>query len=295
MTKKSFKDKLNQIKIAEETKSPLKIEKDGISILPDAKLIRIDLIAENPNQPRKKFSAKKLQELADSMKERGILQPIRVRAFSEGFQIIAGERRFRAAQIAELNEIPAIVCDQSDEEAYTDALVENIQREDLNAMDRAEALAQLKVNLGSPSWEEVGKKVGISKRHVMNLLGLKALPENIRDEIRNEQITEKHGRALRSVMNKPEVFEQLHKRVVEDELSGDQTLALARSLKSTDKEKRFRKELSSITKHRDEIISILSIMDFGQLNEDDKKKLKECIEALNKKTSSIMKKEEERQ
>ncbi|MCD4654916.1 ParB/RepB/Spo0J family partition protein [bacterium] len=293
MTKKSFKGKLDKIKVADKPESPLKIEKEGISILPDAKLIRIDLITENPNQPRKKFHGKKLIELADSIKERGILQPIRVRKIGNGFQIVAGERRFRAAQIAELKNIPAIVCNQSDEEAYTDALVENIQREDLNAMDRAEALTQLKVNLGSPSWEEVGKKVGISKRHVMNLLGLKALPENIREEIRNDKITEKHGRALRTLLGKSNAFEELHQRIIDDGLSGDQTLALARSLKSKDKEERFKKEFSSITKHRDEILSILSIMDFEKLTDDDKEKLKVCFTAFNQKTSFIMDKEEE--
>ena len=286
MTKKTFKGKLDQIKIAEESKSPLKIEQNGVANLADAKLIRIDLIFENPNQPRKKFNEKKLRELADSIKDRGILQPIRVRPLDDGYQIVAGERRWRSAKIAGLTEVPAIVCNQSDEDAYTDAIIENIQREDLNAIDRANALRQLRVNLGLPSWEAVGQKVGLTKQHVLNLIGLEALPKNIQEEIRSEGLTEKHGRALRTLQEKPELFNELHEQIKKNELSGDQSLALARSLKS--KNKRVEKELKAISKMSSDIISVLSIMDFSLLEKEDTEKLCNTIQLVQEKVKDLL-------
>ncbi len=103
----------------------------------------------------------------------------------------------RASQIAGCPDIPAIVVEQEDTQAYLDGLIENIQREDLNPIDRAEALAQLRVNLGSHSWEEVGHFLGISRRRIYHLLNLKDLPGNVQEHIRAGEITEKHGRALR--------------------------------------------------------------------------------------------------
>ena len=286
MTKKTFKGKLDQIKISEESKSPLKIEQDGVANLADAKRIRIDLIFENPNQPRKKFNDQKLQELAESIKARGILQPIRVRPLDDGYQIIAGERRWRAAKLAELKEVPAIVCDRSDEDAYTDALIENIQREDLNAIDRANALRQLKVNLGLPSWESVGQKVGLTKQHVLNLIGLEALPTAVQEEIRSEGLTEKHGRALRTLQEKPELFNELHERIKKNELTGDQSLALARSLR--DKNKRVTKELNTISKLSSDIISVLSIMDFNLLEKEEMERLRNTINSVQEKVKGLI-------
>ncbi len=218
------------------------------------------------------------------------MQPIRVRRHDGGFQIVAGERRWRAARLAGLTDIPAIVCERSENEAYADSLVENIHREDLNAMDRADALEKLKANLGSPkkeaSWDEVAKKVHLSKRHILNLVGLKALPDKVQEKIKQEGLTEKHGRALKTLLNRKNLFDDLLKRIEKEKLSGDQALALARSLKN-DKH-RVQKELNAITNLSDKMISLFSIMEPGLLDQQDKKQLRQKILRVQQSAASIL-------
>jgi ParB family chromosome partitioning protein len=129
--------------------------------MPDMQMIPLEKIIAGKNQPRQTFYEESLQELAQSIKERGVLEPIVVRPAADGrYEIVMGERRYRAAQMAGLTEIPAIVRELSDEEAAADALLENFQREDLNPIERAQAIQRL---LTMMSWEQVARTLGVSE------------------------------------------------------------------------------------------------------------------------------------
>ena len=142
--------------------------------------IEIGRIRPNPNQPRLQFSEESIDELADSIAERGVLQPILLRPHGDdGFEIIAGERRWRAAQRARLHTIPAIVREMDDAAMAEVALIENIQREDLNAIEEAEGYRQLVERYGHTQ-EDVGKLVHKSRSHIATLLRLLDLPEGVR-------------------------------------------------------------------------------------------------------------------
>ena len=176
--------------------------------------IPVSRLHPRPDQPRRRMDARALGELTDSIRAHGVLQPIRVRPRDDGYEIIAGERRWRAAREAGLEEMPAIVVDTDDDSAYVEALIENIQREELNAVDRAQALKRLRVTLNLASWQEVGELVGITRQHVYNLLNVTRLPEPIRDDLRAGDLTEKHARALLRLQGHPpeqlELWERIH-------------------------------------------------------------------------------------
>ena len=217
--------------------SVLQISEDGVGQLAEAKTIALARIVANPTQPRRAFDPNTLTELADSIRARGVLQPIRVRRIGDVYQIIAGERRFRAAQLAGLTELPAIVVDQDDDTSYIDALIENIQREDLNPLDRADALRRLRVNLGLHSWEEVGRLLGMSRQSVYNLLGLTELPPKVQEDIRSGGLTEKHGRALRQLARDPDLLSTAYETIVDDGLSGDESLTYVRQLRQASQDR----------------------------------------------------------
>ena len=158
--------------------------------------IEIGRIRPNPNQPRSQFSDESIDELADSIAERGVLQPILLRPHGDdGFEIIAGERRWRAAQRARLHAIPAIVREIDDAAMAEIALIENIQREDLNAVEEAEGYRQLVERFGHTQ-EDVGKIVHKSRSHVANLLRLLDLPEFVRQSLLRGDISMGHARAV---------------------------------------------------------------------------------------------------
>jgi ParB family chromosome partitioning protein len=159
--------------------------------------IEIARIRPNPNQPRVRFDDEALKELADSIAERGLLQPILLRPQGQdAYQIVAGERRWRAAQRAGLHAIPAIVRDQIDEAATAElALIENVQREDLNALEEAEAYRQL-INRYGHGQDDIGRLVHKSRSHVANLLRLLDLPEDVRQSLLNGDISMGHARAV---------------------------------------------------------------------------------------------------
>src|ERR1700761_9742873 len=159
------------------------------------RLIAIADIRPHPDQPRRHFDEEKLEELAQSIAERGLLQPIVVRKIGTGYQIVAGERRWRAAQRARLHEVPALVRDLTDTETLEIAIIENIQRADLNAIEEAEAFQRLTAEFGH-SQEELGKIVGKSRSHVANLLRLLDLPESVRNEVADGNLSMGHARAL---------------------------------------------------------------------------------------------------
>ncbi|MGO8968764.1 MAG: ParB/RepB/Spo0J family partition protein [Myxococcaceae bacterium] len=191
-------------------------------------LLRLPLerIARDPGQPRKHFEAASLRALADSIQAQGILQPVLVRRDGVGFQLIAGERRWRAAQLAGLTEIPALVRDVTEAEAFAIALVENLQRTDLNPLEEAEGYRRLVDEFGLTQ-EEVSVRVGKERSTVANALRLLGLPEAVKASLGAGALSAGHARAL---LGAPEgVRVSLAERVVSAGLSVRETERLAKS------------------------------------------------------------------
>ncbi|MDX6666608.1 MAG: ParB family transcriptional regulator, chromosome partitioning protein [Solirubrobacteraceae bacterium] len=162
----------------------------------DLRRIPVDLVDRNPRQPRTNFDDDTLKGLADSVRERGVLQPVLVRPLAGGrYELIAGERRWRAAQLAGLEEVPALVRDRDDAEALEIALIENMAREDLSPVEEARACAALVEELGLTR-EDVGLRVGRSRVAVSNLIRLLDLPDDVLKLLERGALTEGHGRAL---------------------------------------------------------------------------------------------------
>ncbi len=186
----------------------------------------IDLvrIRANPHQPRKQFDQAALDELASSIAKNGVLQPILLRPVDNGFEIIAGERRWRAAQQAQLHRIPALVRELDDATSAEVALIENVQRADLNAIEEAEAYRQLILNF-SHNQEEVGRLVGKSRSHVANLLRLLDLPDDVRILLVRGDISMGHARAVATSPHASEIAA----RIVREGLSVRQVERLARA------------------------------------------------------------------
>ena len=185
--------------------------------------IEVGRIRPNPNQPRLQFGEESIDELADSITERGVLQPILLRPHGDGYEIIAGERRWRAAQRARLHTIPAIVRDIDDAATAEIALIENIQREDLNAIEEADGYRQL-IEQHGHSQEDVGRLVHKSRSHVANLLRLLDLPPFVREALVRGEISMGHARAVATAPDP----EALTKEVIAKGLSVRQTEARAR-------------------------------------------------------------------
>lgn len=158
----------------------------------------IEEIRPNKNQPRKTFTADKLEELAASIREKGIIQPLVVRKKGDHFELIAGERRWRAAQKAGLREVPVVIQDVSEDTALEMALIENIQREDLNAVEEAEAYHSLMENF-SLTQEELARRVGKDRSTVANSLRLLKLPGDLKKDIVEDQLAMGHARAMLSL------------------------------------------------------------------------------------------------
>lgn len=188
----------------------------------------VETIERSPEQPRKRFDEERLEELAASIREHGIVEPILVRRDGARYRIVAGERRWRAAQRAGLQEIPAIVRDATPREAFEIALVENVQRADLNAMEEAEAYQLLVTEYGLTQ-EQVAQRVGKERSTVANALRLLKLPEDIREAVGDGRLDMGHARALLGLDN-PELIRRVAGRVLRDGLSVRATEALVRDL-----------------------------------------------------------------
>jgi ParB family chromosome partitioning protein len=160
--------------------------------------LAIAAIHFNPYQPRKQFDEDELEALTRSVKTHGVLQPLVVRAVGEGYQLIAGERRLRAAQAAGLAEVPVHVVEFDDQQVFEAALVENIQRSDLNAIEKAHGFAEYLRKFGMTQ-EQLGAKLGLDRSTVSNLLGLLHLPQEVQDAVRHGQITLGHAKVLKGV------------------------------------------------------------------------------------------------
>ena len=157
--------------------------------------VNLSELRSNPYQPRRVFDEDKLRELAESIKEFGVLEPIIVTKSIKGYEIVAGERRVKASRFAGLETIPAIIKDFSDEEMMQIALLENIQREDLSAIEEAEAYANLVKSLGI-SQDELARRIGKSRSYITNMIGLLKLPDSVKDDVLNGLISMGHARSL---------------------------------------------------------------------------------------------------
>ncbi len=173
----------------------------GVEDMLDAKLIRRDRIEPDPEQPRQYFDEDALQDLATSIKAEGILQPIAVRYDEprDVYVIIHGERRWRAAGIAGLESMPCVVRDIPEDRRLIQQLVENIVREDLNALDRAAALRALKQQMGDPAWDTVAEAVGIRRSRLFQLLGTEKLGEAVQEALRRGIVSEKQTRMVQGL------------------------------------------------------------------------------------------------
>ena len=182
------------------------------------RMVPLDKIGPNPMQPRREFNEDSLRELAQSLAQNGVMQPLLVRVNGSGYTIIAGERRFRAARLAGLTEVPVLQVDDVSESRMLElALVENVQREDLNPMEMAEAYRRL-VGECNLTQNELATRVGKSRAAVANSLRLNSLPEKIKDMIRGGKLSEGHARAILSLDSEVEML-KLADQIVTDSMS----------------------------------------------------------------------------
>lgn len=191
--------------------------------------LRVAEVEPNTKQPRRVFDEEALVTLADSIRQHGVLQPLLVRRLPTGYyQIVAGERRWRAARLAGLSEVPAIVLEADDRKAAELALIENLQREDLNPLEEAEGFRVLTEEYGLTQ-EEAGARVGRSRPAVANSLRLLALPETVLSLVREGRLSAGHARALLSLPN-AELMEKAAQMTIAQGLSVRQTEALCKKL-----------------------------------------------------------------
>lgn len=181
--------------------------------------IAVDDLYPNRYQPRKNFSNESLEELASSIKKQGVLQPIIVRSgkVDGTYELVAGERRWRASKLAGLKEIPALIREMGDRESLALALIENVQRDDLNAIEQALALQQLQSDFQATQ-NDLAEHTGLSRSHITNLLRLLHLPDYIQQDILENEYTSGHGRALMAITD-PESQNILRNKIIQENLS----------------------------------------------------------------------------
>lgn len=206
--------------------------------------IPVDQIDANPYQPRRHFDADELAALADSLRQHGMLQPILVRPAGDRYQVIAGERRLRAAVEAHLAEIPARVMELDDQRVNELAIVENLQRKDLNAIEKAQAFRKYLDTYGGTQ-EELAGRLGLDRSTLSNLLRLLDLPPDLQQAVVSEQISPGHARTLLAIED-PEQQAEACRRVIEERLSVRQTEALVRTGEPTPARVRVRKDPTEV-------------------------------------------------
>lgn len=196
-----------------------KSEDQRITKTKDEQIKQIDIsdIKPNPYQPRKTFDENHLNDLADSIKQYGILQPIVLRKTVQGYYIVVGERRFRASKIAGLKSVSAIIKDLTDEDMMELAVIENLQREDLNAIEEAESYQRLMTDL-KITQQEVAKRLSKSRPYIANMLRLLHLPKKMADMVKDGRLTSAHGRTLLAIKDEQQML-RLAKRVVKEKWS----------------------------------------------------------------------------
>ena len=193
-----------------------KIEEKIITETPkdEVKMIKIEELRSNPYQPRKNFDPIALQELSKSIKEHGVFQPIIAKKSIKGYEIIAGERRVKASTLAGLKEIPAIIRDFSDDEMMEIALLENLQRENLNAIEEATAYKNLIKTLNLTQ-EQLAERLGKSRSHITNMIGILSLPETTQNLISKKEISMGHARILSKLKDENQINELTDKIITE--------------------------------------------------------------------------------
>ncbi len=194
-------------------------------------------IVPNKDQPRKKFNDASLSELADSILQHGVIQPLLVRPLSGGtYQLVAGERRWRASRMAGLKEVPVVIKDLSDEEASVIAMIENLQREDLNAIEEADGIKYLMTKYGLTQ-EEVSERVGKSRSAVANALRLLKLPESISEYVRDGIISAGHAKALLPLEDEEKMISVCN-RIIAENLSVRETEKIVKDMLTEKKNKK---------------------------------------------------------
>ena len=214
--------------------------------------LEIEMLQPNPLQPRSLISADSLKDLVSSIKESGILQPLVVAKTPAGYQIIAGERRWRAAKIAGMTTVPVIVKETTAREMLEMAIVENVQREDLNPIERAQSFERLIEEFGLPV-SEIAKRIGKSDSYVSNTLRLLTLPDAIKDGLMSGAITEGHARAIAG-LGDVKLMVEAYKTILSESASVRRAEDLARRLKSTLDKKLYSSRVERI--HNEELDKI---------------------------------------
>ena len=199
---------------------------------PSVNKLRIMEIEPNRDQPRKDFDEKSLSELAESIEQHGVLQPLVVRPLTNGgYQLVAGERRWRAARIAGLTEVPVVIKELTDEEVIEIAMIENLQREDLNPLEEALGYRYMMDELNITQ-EQAAEKVGKSRPAVANAIRLLRLPDEVQEMVKNNLISPGHARALLGFENQ-ELIIQTAKRIVKEDLSVREVETLVKNSQKT--------------------------------------------------------------
>lgn len=253
-------------------------ENSGVTV------VRLTEVEPNPLQPRKSFETEPLEALAESISQHGIIQPIVVRPKDGMYMIVTGERRWRAARMAGLSEVPVIIIEADDRKAAELALVENLQRKDLNPVEEAKAYADL-IDEYSYTQEEIAKKVGRSRSSITNSLRLLDLPDSILDKLATGELSEGHAKVLLGLKNK-ELLEKTAETVISKELSVRETEKLVKSLNEAPKEevrivndvdhtKILEKKVQSIIGHTVKIVQNgkKSTINIGFSDNDDLEKI----------------------
>ena len=229
----------------------------------ELKIIQLSEIQKNPYQPRKDFSEEKIQELAQSIKENGLIQPIIVRQSPViGYEILAGERRYRASIVAGLSEVPVIVKNLSDQDMMVHSIIENLQREDLNPVDEAKAYQSL-INKGF-THAEIAEKMGKSRPYITNLVRLLNLSPSILKEVESGRLSQAHARLLINLSKNDQ--ENLLKRIQAEDLSVRQ---VERLLQEKKQEKKIREKDFFIKEEEDKLKKLLGLDVQIQLQKKD--------------------------
>ena len=214
-----------------------------------AKMIKVRDIEPNRHQPRKVFDEAELNDLADSIRTYGVITPLIVVKEKDHYMIIAGERRWRAAKIAGVKEVPVVIREYTEQEIAEISLVENIQRSDLNPIEEASAYEKLMDTYGLTQ-EELSDKIGRSRSAVANALRLLKLPENVREMVRKGDLRTGHAKAILG-LEKPEQMEEAAKAVVENDLSVRETEALVKKMLTPQRKKPAKTPLQNQTAYED--------------------------------------------
>lgn len=213
--------------------------------------INIDELRPNPYQPRKIFNDEALNDLANSIKEHGVFQPIIVKKSIKGYEIIAGERRVRASKLAGLTTVPALIRNLNDEQMMEIALLENLQRENLSAIEEAYAYKAMIEKL-SLTQEELSNKVGKSRSHITNILGLLRLPNEVQEMVSNNQISMGHARVLSKLEDNQKIIDMAHeiidkkipvRELEQDAETEDKKVKIERHIKPKDNEYKYVEEM----------------------------------------------------